>query len=88
LEAAAAELKVAGSNVSIDLRVGEAAETIRACRDEVRADLSAMSTHGRSGMPRRLLGSVAEKVVHGAKIPVLLLRPPKQADAVPAPSPA
>ena len=37
-------------------------------------DLIAMSTHGRSGIGRWLLGSVAEKVVRHSDIPVLLLR--------------
>jgi nucleotide-binding universal stress UspA family protein len=38
-------------------------------------DLIAMSTHGRGGLGRVLLGSVADKVVRGATVPVLLLRP-------------
>ncbi len=38
------------------------------------ADLIVMNTHGRSGVSRWLLGSVAERVVRGAEIPVLLLR--------------
>jgi len=37
-------------------------------------DLIAMSTHGRSGIGRWLLGSIAEKVVRHSEIPVLLLR--------------
>lgn len=40
-----------------------------------RADLIAMSTHGRSGFRRFMLGSVADKVIRGAHIPVLLTRP-------------
>jgi nucleotide-binding universal stress UspA family protein len=38
-------------------------------------DLVAMATHGRSGVARMLLGSVADKVVRGAGVPVLLRRP-------------
>lgn len=37
-------------------------------------DLIAMSTHGRSGIGRWLLGSIAEKVVRHSEVPVLLLR--------------
>jgi len=37
--------------------------------------LIAMSTHGRSGIGRWLMGSIADKVVHGAEVPVLLVRP-------------
>ena len=39
------------------------------------ADLIAMSTHGRSGFRRFMLGSVADKVIRGAQVPVLLTRP-------------
>src|SRR5689334_19664560 len=35
----------------------------------------AMATHGRSGVGRWVFGSVAEQVLHGATIPILLLRP-------------
>lgn len=38
-------------------------------------ELIAMSTHGRSGVRRFMLGSVADKVVRGAQVPVLLTRP-------------
>lgn len=49
-----------------------AGEILRAAR-RVGADLIVISTHGRSGLPRHLLGSVAEKVVHDADRPVLVL---------------
>jgi nucleotide-binding universal stress UspA family protein len=39
-------------------------------------DLIAMATHGRRGLARVLLGSVADKVLRGATAPVLLYRPP------------
>ncbi len=38
-------------------------------------DLIALQTHGRGGLPRLLLGSVADKVVRGAGVPVLVQRP-------------
>ncbi len=38
------------------------------------ADLIVIGTHGRSGLSRLLLGSVAEGVVHAVSIPVLLVR--------------
>jgi nucleotide-binding universal stress UspA family protein len=38
------------------------------------ADLIVIGTHGRSGISRLLLGSVAEGVVRGASVPVLLVR--------------
>lgn len=38
------------------------------------ADLISMATHGRGGLSRLLLGSVASGVVHSAQVPVLLIR--------------
>ncbi len=44
------------------------------------ADLIAMATHGRSGVRRMLLGSVGDKVLRSAEVPVLLRRPPEEDD--------
>jgi len=55
--------------------IGYAAEEIIKCADEENADLIVMGTHGRKGIDRLLFGSVAEKVVKGAKQPVLTLKP-------------
>ena len=41
---------------------------------EVNADLVAMSTHGRSGISRFAIGSVADKVLRGGSVPVLMVR--------------
>lgn len=40
-------------------------------------DLIVMTTHGRSGIPRLIFGSVAESVLRGTSIPILLIRPPE-----------
>jgi nucleotide-binding universal stress UspA family protein len=40
------------------------------------ADLIVMSTHGRSGVGRLVLGSVAESVLRGSKTAILLVREP------------
>ena len=42
------------------------------------ADLIVISTHGRSGLPHMLLGSVTEKVVRHAPCPVLSIRPERE----------
>jgi nucleotide-binding universal stress UspA family protein len=42
-------------------------------------DLIAMSTHGRGGAARLLLGSVADRVVRGSTVPVLLFHPERSA---------
>jgi len=39
------------------------------------ADLIAITTHGRGGLPRLILGSVADKVVRASPVPVLVVRP-------------
>ena len=39
------------------------------------ADLIALATHGRGGLKRWLVGSVADKVVRGRYTPVLVYRP-------------
>jgi nucleotide-binding universal stress UspA family protein len=46
---------------------------LEVCRTE-HSDLIVLGTHGRSGLARVLLGSVAEGVSHQAKVPVLLIR--------------
>jgi len=42
--------------------------------EETGCDLVVMGTHGRGGIDRLLLGSVAEKVVRGSSVPVLTVR--------------
>jgi nucleotide-binding universal stress UspA family protein len=41
-----------------------------------RADLIVMTTHGRSGLGRMIMGSVAESVLRATETPILLLRAP------------
>jgi len=59
-----------------------ASAIVEAARVE-KADLIVMTTHGRSGLGRLILGSVAEAVVRGTSTPILLLR----ADGAPVQSP-
>lgn len=53
------------------LRNGPAWQEILAAAVEAHADLIVVGTHGRQGLSRALLGSVAEKVVRMARVPVL-----------------
>lgn len=48
---------------------GENPEAARPC------DLIAMATHGRSGVSRWAMGSIAERVLHGTRLPILIVRP-------------
>lgn len=54
---------------------GFAAEEVLDIAEEEKADLIIMGTHGRTGIDRILFGSVAAKIVRGAKVPVLTVRP-------------
>jgi nucleotide-binding universal stress UspA family protein len=57
------------------VRVGVPHEAIREYSDEVDADLVVVGTHGRTGLPRAVLGSVAERVVRASDAPVLTVGP-------------
>ncbi|HLF70653.1 MAG TPA: universal stress protein, partial [Dehalococcoidia bacterium] len=58
------------------LKVGKPAPEIIAAAKEWRADLIVIASHGRSGLGRLVLGSVAQAVVHEAHCPVLIVRSP------------
>ena len=53
---------------------------ILAAIDEADADLVVVGTHGRTGIDRYLLGSVAEKLVRTAPVPVRTVRAPEAGD--------
>lgn len=55
--------------------IGYAAEEIINRAHEEKVDIIVMGTHGRKGIDRILFGSVAEKVVKNADMPVLTVRP-------------
>lgn len=62
--------------VTSKLKTGQPWSSILEAVDETQADLVVMGTHGRRGLSHVLLGSVAEKVVRLAPVPVLTVRPP------------
>jgi nucleotide-binding universal stress UspA family protein len=72
-------LRAKGLRVECHVAVGRPAETIAAVAGRERADLIAMVTHGRGGLSRLLLGSVAGGVLRSASVPVLLFRTGQQA---------
>jgi nucleotide-binding universal stress UspA family protein len=65
---------LAGLPIESVVKVGPAASVILAAAEEHGADLVLMTSRGRTGLGRWVLGSVAEHVAHHAPIPVLLLR--------------
>ena len=54
---------------------GPVARILQEFAQKARADLIAISAHGRPGIIGRLMGSIAERLVHGGRIPVLLVHP-------------
>jgi nucleotide-binding universal stress UspA family protein len=73
----ATRLKEQGiGRVETSVWYGPAASAIVEAARLRKADLIVMSTHGRSGLGRLILGSVAESVLRGSPTPILLLRAP------------
>lgn len=77
LKAVEDRLKQTGIKVESHVRYGHPAEEILDHIEHRNVDLIAMTTHGRSGVGRWLMGSVAEKVVRSCPIPVLVVRSSK-----------
>lgn len=78
----AARLRAQGRVVHTHVGVGrQPARAILDMAQDDNIDLIALATHGRSGVPRLLLGSVADKIVRGAERPVLLIHPQAQPHA-------
>jgi nucleotide-binding universal stress UspA family protein len=73
---AADRFRHAGLKVRRITLEGEAAAEILDLSKVEAVDLIALGTHGRSGMSRWALGSVAERVLRGAEVPLLILRTP------------
>ncbi len=74
LQSLAAELETTGLKARTVIARGPVAEMILRAVDSEKADIIAMSTHGRGGIGRFLLGSVADRIVQHTNAPVLLVR--------------
>ncbi len=68
------ELQSQGVRVGWETRFGMAAEGILDIAQRRAVNLVMMSTHGRSGIGRWIMGSVADRVLRASRIPVLLIR--------------
>jgi nucleotide-binding universal stress UspA family protein len=64
-----------GVNAKVAVAHGKAADEILDYSSENNVDLIIMSTHGRSGIARWAMGSVADKVARHARAPVLIIPP-------------
>jgi len=71
--------RLGGQSPQVRTRVVVAPHAAEAVGKEAQAqasDLIALATHGRGGAQRMVLGSVADKVIRGTSLPVLVYRPP------------
>lgn len=64
-----------GFLVSTTMIMGSPASEILKFIEKQKVDLVVISTHGRTGFGRWILGSVADKVLHSVEVPLLLIRP-------------
>ena len=70
----AERLRAVGYTVTTEVQFGDPAQRIIEFVSEGNVQMVAMATHGRSGLGRLVLGSVAENVLRGVNVPVLLMR--------------
>lgn len=72
------ELKAMGAKMGVDVdtivRIGAPANTVIDTAGAEKADLIVMGSHGESGASKLLIGSVVQKVLYWATIPVLVVR--------------
>lgn len=69
------DLQEAGYTVSVAVRFGEPVAEIASFVETEDVNLVAMATHGRTGLRRLVLGSVAAGLLQRLRVPVLLVRP-------------
>jgi len=76
LDGVAQRLGKVGIPVTAEVASGKAADTIIDYVNKNDFDLLIMSTHGRSGISRWILGSVADRIIRSVCIPVTIIRAP------------
>ncbi|MEO5815780.1 MAG: universal stress protein, partial [Gemmatimonadaceae bacterium] len=80
LEGTAARLRQNGMRVRTHVAAhSSAARAVLEYANETGVDLIALATHGRAALARAFMGSVADKVMRGATVPVLIVPPPRTA---------
>ena len=61
--------------IVFDVKNGNPSEVILSEQQEKKIDLVVIASHGKTGLMKQLMGSVADKVVKGAKCPVIVVKP-------------
>ncbi len=84
LKKALAEVLPGDADVSHEqwLLTGDPAQSILRLAKQLRADLIVLGTHGRTGLRRLLMGSVAEAIIRHAHCPVAIVKQPVPEEAV------
>ncbi|MFN3973987.1 MAG: universal stress protein [Dehalococcoidia bacterium] len=85
LSLTARPLRGAGLEVVIKAQEGEPVDQILTYAQEVKADFIALTTHGRTGFARLVMGSVADRLLRTSSVPLILVkaRPPTARPAPP-----
>lgn len=83
----AGRLAAGGAEVEAEVADGLPSAVVPRVAQEQQADVIAMATHGRGGLARLVLGSVATGTLQRTHVPLLLTRPPALIEAVPLTQP-
>jgi nucleotide-binding universal stress UspA family protein len=81
LRAETARVAAMAPQVEAELLIGAAAPEVLKFAEQRKADLMVIGTHGRRGVSRWLLGSVAERIVRESHVPVLTVRGTEEDEA-------
>ena len=74
----AVQVREAGVECNTVIESGKPSQVIVEVARANQVDMIIMGTHGHSGIPHMMLGSVADKVLRLAPCPVLVVRPPRR----------
>lgn len=75
-------LKQKGTSLQTEVIVGRVTESLIDYVEQNHVDLILIATHGRSGVTRWVRGSVADKILRSANVPVLMVRAPGSKGAI------
>jgi len=81
LDRVASELRAAGRNVRTVIDERPPADAILHVAEQEKVDLIVMSTHGRSGLSRLVMGSIAENVLRRTARTIMFVKPERPAAA-------
>jgi nucleotide-binding universal stress UspA family protein len=76
LKQVVSRLKHEGATIRVEVLIGRVTESLSDYAGDNGVDLILIATHGRSGVTRWVRGSVADKTLRSANVPVLMVRAP------------